>query len=269
MRPVWKGTISFGLVSIPISLVTAEKSTQIKFHLIDSKDSSRIRYQRVNDDTGEEVPWDRIVKGFEYADGNYLLLSDEDFEKVKPEATKSIDIEQFIEGEELDPMLLDKPYYILSQKGGEKPYVLLREVLQEADKMAIARIVIRTKEHLCAIYAQGEALVLNLIRFSNEVRAAEDLSFPDKAKITKKEKDLALQLIESMTEPWEPEEYKNEYSEALMKWIEEKIETGEDPEPDTEDEETDDSKVVDIMELLRQSIDTEEEEKKPKKRKKA
>lgn len=268
MRPVWKGTISFGLVSIPVSLVTAEISTQIKFKLIDSKDSSRIRYERVNEDTGEEVPWDRIVKGFEYSDGNYLLLSDEDFEKVKPEATRSIDIEQFIDREELDPMFLDKPYYLQSQKGGEKPYVLLRDVLKDANKMAIARIVIRTKEHLCAIYAHGDALVLNLVRFANEVRAAEDLKFPETAKITKKEKDLALQLIESMTEPWNPEDYKNEYSEALMKWIEEKIETGEDPEPETDDEEKPDSKVVDIMDLLRQSIDSETEEK-PKKRKKA
>lgn len=267
MRPVWKGSLSFGLVSIPVSLITAEKSTQIKFRLIDSKDSSRIRYERVNEETGEEVPWDRIVKGFEYADGNYLLLSDEDFEKVKPEANKSIDIEQFIDGEELDPMFLDKPYYLQAQKGGEKPYVLLREVLQEANKMAIARIVIRTKEHLCAIYAHKEALVLNLIRFANEVRAADELQFPESAKITKKEKDLALQLIESMTEPWEPGEYRNEYSEALMKWIEEKIETGEDPEPENEEEKPD-SKVVDIMDLLRQSIDKESDEK-PKKRKKA
>ncbi len=268
MRPVWKGAISFGLVTIPVSLVTAEKSTQIKFHLIDSKDASRIRYERVNEDTGEEVPWDRIVKGFEYADGNYLMLTDEDFDKVKPEASKTIDIEQFIDGEELDPMLLDKPYYLQAQKGGEKPYVLLRDVLQEANKMAIARVVIRTKEHLCAIYPHGEALVLNLIRFANEVRAAEDLKFPETAKITKKEKDLALQLIDSMTEPWDPAGYTNEYSEALMKWIEEKIETGEDPKPDPDKEEKTDGKVVDIMDLLRQSIDKETEEK-PKKRKKA
>lgn len=254
MRPVWKGTISFGLVSIPVSLISAEQKTELKFNLLDSKDSSRIRYERVNEETGEEVPWDRIVKGYEYKEGSYVLLTDADFEKVQVEATKSIDIEAFITQEELNPMSLETPYYIVPNKGGEKPYVLLREVLQKSGKIGIARVVIRTKEYLAAVYPYMDALVLNLVRFYNEIRNPNALELPETAKISAKEVDLAMKLIDNMTEKWDPSEYKNEYSDALLKWIEEKAATGLDPVSGSESKKTSKKVVEDMMSLLEASI---------------
>lgn len=255
MRPVWKGSISFGLVSIPVSLLTAEKRNELKFNLLDSKDTSRIRYERVSQESGEIVPWDRIVKGYEISEGNYVLLEDEDFRKVQVEGTKTIEISSFINYEELNPMSLETPYYILPAKGGEKPYVLLREVLQETQKFGIARVVLRTKEYLCAVYPSGNALVLNLMRFASEIRTEKDFDFPTSAKISDKETKLAKQLVESMTEKWDSEAYQDEYSTALMKWIKAKAEKGQvTAVEDVEDQEPVASKAEDIMELLLASI---------------
>lgn len=254
MRPVWKGAISFGLVNIPVELITAEQKNDLKFNLIDSRDENRIRYERVNEETGEEVPWDQIVKAFEFSDDNYVVVTDEDFEKADVKATKTIDIETFIERSELALKYLDRPYYIQPQKGGEKAYALLRDALIKTDKIAISRVVIRTRAYLSAIYPEGEVLVLNLIRFHQELRSTEDLRLPQDIKTSQKEMDLAVKLITDMSETWDPAEFHDEYREALMKRIKEKAK-GKGIKEEVVEEIAPTDNVVDIMDLLQKSID--------------
>ena len=263
MRPVWKVAIIFGMVNIPVDLITAEQKNDLKFNLIDSRDENRIRYERVNEETGEEVPWDQIVKAFEFSDDNYVVVTDEDFAQADVKATKTIDIETFIERSELALKYLDRPYYVQSQKGGEKAYALLRDGLIKTDKIAIARLVIRTRAYLAAIYPEDTVLILNLIRFHQELRAVEDLRVPTDVKSTKKEMDLAIKLINDMSEAWDPSAYHDEYREALMKRIKEKAKGKGIKEEVVEEVEPTDN-VVDIMDLLQKSID-----KKPAKKTKA
>ena len=270
MRSIWKGAISFGLVNIPVSLYTVEEKNDLKFSYIDSRDENKIKYKRVNEVTGEEVPWDQIVKAYEFDDGDYVVMTDEDFEKADVEATKTVDIETFINEDELPLMYLEKPYYMAPTKGGEKPYVLLREALEKSGRIAIARVVIRTREHLAAIYTRDEALVLNLIRFHDDIRSMEELKIPKSAKISDKELELAESLIDGMTAEWKPEEYRDKYRDAVMKRIEAKArKKGKDldeEEPDTEAPAT--GKVVDIMDLLKKSVEAQQPQKERKSRKK-
>lgn len=254
MRPVWKGAISFGLVNIPVDLITAESRNDLKFNMIDSRDHNRIRYERVNEETGEEVPWDQIVKAYEFSDDNYVIVTDEDFDKADLKATKTIDIETFINREELGLIYLEKPYYIQTKKGGEKAYSLLRDALKETEKIAIARVVIRTKSYLGAIYPSEDMLILNLIRFHQELKPAEDIKVPGDIKVTKKEMDLAIKLIEDMSEKWQPELYKDEYRLALMERIKAKAKGKEIVEETDDDEE--ESNVIDIMDLLKKSVES-------------
>lgn len=267
MKSMWKGAISFGLVNIPVSLFTVEDSNDLKFSYIDSRDENKVRYKRVNEVTGEEVPWDKIVKAYEFEDGDYVVMTDDDFEKADPVATKTVDIETFIDREELSLIYLEKPYYMTPTKGGEKPYVLLRDALNKTGKIAIARVVIRTKEHLAVIYTKEDGLVLNLIRFYEDIRSMEQLEIPESIKITDKEMELAQSLIDGMTDEWNPENYKDQYSEALMKRIEAKArKKGKDVDEDESEEEeapVTTGKVVDIMDLLKKSVEAQ-----PKKSKK-
>lgn len=253
MRPVWKGAISFGLVNIPVDFVTAEQKNDLKFNLIDSRDESRIRYERINEETGEEVPWNQIVKAYEFSDNNYVIVTDEDFEKADVKATKTIDIETFIDRDELALKYLERPYYIQPQKGGEKAYALLRDALEKTKKIAIARVVIRTRANLAAIYPEGEALVLNLIRFSQELRDMADLRLPKDVTTSKKEMDLAVKLISDMSEAWKPEDYQDEYRDALMKRIRAKAK-GKGIEEEVIEEIEPTENVVDIMDLLQKSV---------------
>lgn len=270
MRSIWKGAISFGLVNIPVSLYSVEENNDLKFSLIDSRDENKIKYKRVNEITGEEVPWDQIVKAYEFENGDYVVMNDEDFEKADVAATKTVDIETFISEDELPLIYLEKPYYMAPTKGGEKPFVLLRESLEKSGKIAIARVVIRTKESLAAIYTREDALVLNLIRFHDDIRSMEELNVPKSVKISEKELELAESLIEGMTAEWKPEEYKDKYREAVMKRIEAKAKKkGKDmdeDEPDAEAPAT--GKVVDIMDLLKKSVEARKPQKESKPRKK-
>src|SRR5688572_16743355 len=167
-RPVWKGHISFGLVNVPIVLYSAERRADLSFQLIDSKNAARIRYERVNEETGEEVPWDKIVKGFEYEQGSYVLLSDEEIETASVEMTRTIEIEQFVDLEQIDVRYFDRPYVLVPDKNGQKGYVLLREAIAESGRAGIATVVIRSRQYLAALLASGDALLLELLRFAQE-----------------------------------------------------------------------------------------------------
>jgi DNA end-binding protein Ku len=260
-RPIWKGTVSFGLVNIPVALYSAEEQRQLKFRMLDRHDFSPIRYERVNARTGKPVDWDDIVKGYEYEKDEYVVVSDEELRRANPEATQTIDLVHFVDAAEINPVYYEKPYYIAPLKNGEKGYVLLREVMARSAKLGIARVVLRSREYLAAILVNGPVLVLNLLRYAHELRSAEKLNVPDedskRLKITEKEIDMANQLIQSMQDDWRPEEYREEYRDDVLKMIEQKIRSGktktitELPEARAPQR----GKVVDITELLRRSVE--------------
>jgi DNA end-binding protein Ku len=259
-RPIWKGQVSFGLVNVPITIYSAERRTDLSFHLVDSRNSARVRYERVNEETGKEVPWDAIVKGYEYDQGSYVILSDEELQRAAVEMTKTIEIEQFVELSDIDAIYFDRPYYVVPGKGGEKGYVLLREAMKQTGKVGIAKVVIRTRQYLSALKPEGHALLLNLLRFNQEIVPLDEFDIPGKSlktyHVTQKEVDLAKQLIEGMTETWKPESYQDEYRDALMKLIEKKISTGktaeilegdETPEPQA-------TETINFMDVLKKSL---------------
>jgi DNA end-binding protein Ku len=259
-RPVWKGHISFGLVSVPVELYSAEGRADINFHLVDSRNAARVRYERINEETGEEVPWDKIVKGYKYSDGSYVLLSDEELEHASIEMSRTIEIEQFVDLSQIDIRYFDRPYLIAPGKNGEKGYVLLREALSRQEKAGIARVVIRSRQHLAAVLVQDDALVLELLRLQQELRDVDDFDIPKgelrKYKVTPKEVELASQLVERMTAEWAPEEYQDEYRDELMKLIERKIESGQtEAIEEIEDEPPEEEpKTINIMDVLKESV---------------
>lgn len=261
-RAIWKGSIAFGLVNIPVALTSAESRPDIQLHMVDSSNHARIRYERVNADTGEEVPWDRMVKGYEHDDGKFILLSSEELESVQPELTKTIEISEFVELSEIDPILFDKPYFLEPEKRGKKAYALLREALRKSDKAGISRVVIRTREYLSAMFVRDDVLVLMLLRFPQEVKKIATLDLPSSGakewQPVKKEMDLALRLIGDMTEKWEPADMHDEYRESLMEFIEKKISKGDTvsdvKNPDDSDEEDDNGNVVDLAAYLEKSV---------------
>jgi len=259
-RPTWKGHISFGLVHIPVSLYSVDQRADVSFHLMDSRDSARIRYQRVNELTGDEVPWDNIVKGYEYSDGNYIVLSDEDLQSAAPEMTRQIEIEQFVNLADIGVTLFDRPYVLVPERGGEKGYALLRDAMQTSQRVGIAQVVIRSRSYLAALMPEGDALLLVLLRYQQELRDLSDFKFPGHTKAefktSKKELDLAVQLIDGMTSKWNPTKYQDEYRDALMKLIERRIKSGdtiEGNEPEETAEETQ-PRTVNFMEMLKRSV---------------
>lgn len=272
-RPIWTGHIAFGLVNIPVHLYAAEERNDIHLKMIDSRNNSAIRYERVNDATGEEVPWKEIVKGYEYAKGKYVLLTEEELKNVAPEVTKSIDIESFVPGADIEPQYFDKPYYLVPTKQSAKAYALLRETLKRSGRVAIARIVIRTRQYIAAISPKDKALVLDLLRFHQELRKAPNDQLPSEdvstLKITEKELEMAEQLVASMEAPWKPEEHKDEYRKSLMDWINQKVKgKGAVPIMEAEDE-TEETEVIDMMALLKKSMEARGTAKKPTKKKPA
>ncbi len=260
-RPIWNGHISFGLVNIPVTLYSAEsRSSGISFHLIDKNNNARVRSQRVNESTGKPVEWDDIVRGYELDDGTYLTFTDEELDEVEVEASQSVEISDFVDAADIPFAHFDKPYYLVPGKKGDKGYVLLREALKKSKKVGIAKVVIRTREYLSALIAQDDALMLYLLRYEYELRKPDAEDFPSGTlkdyKISSKEMEIAQQLIDTMESDWEPEKYKDEYRQALLKWIEERAEKGgkaAPPKPEEEGESTGD--VIDIMSLLKQSME--------------
>jgi DNA end-binding protein Ku len=259
-RPIWKGHISFGLVNVPVVLFSAEQRADISFRLIDSRNTARIRYERVNEETGEEVPWDKIVKGFEYESGNYVLLSDEELEQASVEMTRTIEIEQFVDLDEIDIRFFDRPYVLVPDKKGDKGYVLLREAIAESGKAGIATVVIRSRQYLAALMATGDALLLELLRFNQELRDLSDFDLPGhdlrELKVSKKEIELASQLIDGMTMEWDASKHHDEYRAVLMKLIEKKIKSGKTEAIDVEEAEEDEEEpqTINFMDVLKQSV---------------
>ncbi len=231
MRSIWKGAITFGLVNIPVSLYPATRREELKFRLLRGSDLSPVNYKRVAESDGKEVPWDHIVKGYEYEKGKFVVLKEEDFTRVDIEATQTVDILNFVAIDEVNPLLFYKPYYMEAAKGGDRAYVLLREALNETGKIAIAKVVIRTRQHLAAVKPQEHGLMLELMHFPHEILDASEFKSPAEKRPAKAEMTMAKQLIASMTDKWKPDDYTDEYRDALEKMIEEKIEHGDQQAP--------------------------------------
>lgn len=261
-RPIWKGHISFGLVNVPVVLYSAERrSEQQGFKMIDSRNSARVRYERINDETGEEVPWDKIVKGYEFEEGQYVLFSQEELESASAEMTRSIEIEQFVDLEEIGIRYFDKPYLVAPAAKGEKGYVLLREAISAAGKAGLARVVIRAKQYLAALVVEGDALVLELLRYAEELQAVDAFELPSgnlsEYKVTKKEVDLAGKLIEGMSGEWDPSQFKDDYRDAVDKMIQRKIKTGQTEaigDVESDEPKSDVPASLNFMEILKKSV---------------
>jgi len=254
MRAIWKGSISFGLVNIPIALYPATRKEELKFRLLRAKDHSPVNYKRVAAKDGKEVPWDEIVKGYEYEKGKFVVLSEKDFQRVDLEATQTVDIQDFVDLDEIDPMYFYKPYYLEPQKGGDKAYTLLREALADGRKVGIAKVVIKTRQYLAGVKALKDALVLELMHFAEELADADKLHVPKKTTVGKREKDMAEALVKSMSSKWDPEKYKDDYREALMDVIEEKVESGGKEIEEKPKEKKPSTKVIDLVAVLQESL---------------
>src|SRR3954464_9488584 len=222
MRPTWKGSISFGLVYIPISVYPATREEKLSFRQLRATDLSPIRYKKVAEADMKEVTADQIVKGFEYERGRYIVLKDEDFEKVRIESTHSIDITDFVELEQVDPKFFYKPYFLEPQKGGEKAYGVLHKALSGTGKIGVAKVVISNREHLAAVKPDGLFLILELMHFASEILSPDQLKNGPDTAVSEKELKMAQTLIESMSVAWEPEKYRDEYRTAVMEMIEQK-----------------------------------------------
>ena len=254
-RAIWKGSISFGLVNIPIALYPATRREELKFRLLRKDDLSPVNYKRVAEKDGKEVPWNQIVKGYEYEKGKYVVLKEEDFQRVDLEATQTVDIQDFVEGEEIDPMFFYKPYYLEPQKGGDKAYALLRDALKDSGKVGIAKVVIKTRQYLAGVKPEDGVLVLELMHFADELADTEKLHVPKKTEIGKREMTMAKSLIDSMSSEWNPEKYKDDYREALMEVIEEKVEAGGKEIEEKPKKAPKPTKVIDLVSVLQKSLD--------------
>src|SRR6202043_2592530 len=222
MRPIWKGSISFGLVYIPVAVYPATREEKLSFRQLRSTDLSPIKYKKVAEADAKEVAADQIVKGFEYERGRYVVLKDEDFEKVRIESTHSIDITDFVEVEQIDPKFFYKPYFLEAQKGGEKAYAVLHKALSGTGKIGIAKVVISNREHLAAVKPDGLFMILELMHFASEILSAEELNRGPSTTLNEKELKMAQALIDSMSSEWEPEKYRDEYRTAMLEVIEQK-----------------------------------------------
>ena len=224
MRPIWNGMISFGLVNIPVGVYSATRSERLAFHFLHEKDMGRINNVRVCQVCGKEVPYDDLVKGYEYEKGEYVALSEEDFEKAAVETSRNITITDFVALDEIDPMFFDTPYYLVPGKNADHAYLVLRETLKDTDKAGIGKVTFREREHLAAVKPHGRALMLDIMHFPDEITPPNQLELPaEKADIKEKELKLAEQLIESMTDKFDPKKYKDTYREELEQVIEKKL----------------------------------------------
>lgn len=263
-RPIWSGTLSFGLLNIPVQLMSGERRTDLSFRMLDARDNAPIRYERVNAETGEEVPWKDIVKAFEYDKGSYVVLQSEDIKSAAPESHDAIEVESFVDAAAIGPEYYEKPYVLVPARKAEKGYVLLRETLRKTGKAGVARVVIRTREHLCAVLPHGDALMLLMLRYPQELVDVDDYRLPGGSaadyRVSARELQMAQALIESMSTEWAPGDYRDEFRSRLQEVIEARIRaTGVVRKPDEPEGELGEdaaTNVVDFMALLRKSIDT-------------
>jgi DNA end-binding protein Ku len=218
MKAIWTGAIGFGLVNIPVKIFSAVEESSLDLDMLDKKDHARIRFKRVNENTGKEVAWENIVKGYD-VDGKYVVLSDEDFEKASPEKTKIIEISEFVNENEIESYFFETPYFLEPQKAGEKAYVLLREALKKSGKVGVGSFVLRSKESLCVLKPLDTVIVLNKIRFAQEIRNVNDLHIPQQSAIKKEELKMAMSLIDQLSTTFNVAKYKDTYSDDLMKLI--------------------------------------------------
>jgi DNA end-binding protein Ku len=251
-RPIWSGAISFGLVNVPVKLYSAVSPKDVRFHQIDSKTNSRVRQKRVSSASGEEVPYEDIVKGYELRPDTYVTISPEELEGLDPKATKSIDIEDFVDLDQIDPVYYERPYYLVPDKGGTKAYALLREAMEETNKVGIGRLVLRTKQYLAAIRPKDRVLILETMLFPDEVVPVDDLDVPgDEVEVSEREAKMARQLIDTLTTDFDPGKYHDEYRERVLALIEQKA-AGQEIVVEEAAEEP--ARVVDLMAALEASL---------------
>jgi DNA end-binding protein Ku len=260
-RPIWSGVISFGLVSVPVRMYSATQSKELRFHFLDRRDLTPIGYDKVRKDTGESVPADEIVRGFEIEKGQYVPIEDEDLDRLDIELTHSIDICDFVSIDEIDPIYFRKAYYLLPQEGAEKPYRLLVRALEETGKVGIAKVVIRNKQHLAALRAHDGMLVLETMYYADEIRQPESVN--GRTRLQKAEVDMAKSLVENLSATFDPERYDDTYRKELLQLIRAKAKGQDLPEP----KEAEDGEVFDLMAALRESVErTKKQKQKPKRR---
>jgi DNA end-binding protein Ku len=260
MRPIWSGTISFGLVSVPVRMFSATQSKDLKFHFLDRRDMAPIGYEKVRKDNGKTVPADEVIRGYEISKGQYVPLEDEDLDRLDIELTHSIDITDFVSGDEIDPLYFQKAYYLLPQDGAEKPYRLLVRALEETGKVAIAKVVIRNKQQLAAIRPHDSVLVLETMYYPDEIREPEKVG--RKGKLEPAEVEMAKSLIENLSGSFKPDKYNDEFRKELLRLLRAKAKGKELPEPAQEEE----AEVVDLMAALRESVERTTKQQKGNKR---
>ena len=262
-RPLWKGAISFGLVHIPVVLSSAENRNSFDLTMLDRRNMKPVGFKRYNKETGKEVGWDDIVKGYEYEKERYVVLTDEDFKRANVEATQTVDIVACVDSEEVAPTYFETPYYLAPDKRGEKGYALLRETLKATNKIAIATVVIRTRQYLAALIPSGNVIVLNTLRYKNELKPAKDLEVPSSnlkaSGVSPREIEMAKKLVDEMTDQWKPERYRDTYHDDLMKMINKRIKAGKteiitDADEDDGEEKPVRGEVIDLMALLKRSV---------------
>lgn len=261
-RSIWKGTLTFGLVSVPVELFPAQETNAFSFSMLDKRDFAPVGYKRYNKASGKEIEWGDIVKGYEYEKGQYVVMTDEDFKRANVKASRTIEITTFVPSSAISPEYFESPYYLVPGKGSEKVYALLRETMAAMDRFAIAQFVIRSTQHLAAVGSSGRALMLYTLRYSDELRSTSGFELPaagmKESRVTTKEIDLAKRLISDMSGTWDPKEFKDTYHEDLMKRIQEKIKKGQTHEitkPSDDGEETpQSSNVIDLAALLQKSL---------------
>ena len=249
---IWSGTISFGLVNIPVKLMSAVQTEEIDFDMLSKKDMAPIKYARIDTKTGKEVPWNDIVKGYQYTKGKYIVIDEEDFEKASPEKSKAIDIIQFVKEEEIDPIFYEKPYYVVPAKGAEKSYTLLVKALEKTGSVGVSEFMLRNRQHVCALKPYNGVLMLNQMRYQDEVRDVPAVAEPKKEKLTDRELSLAVKLVQQLSEKFDPAAFKDTYIAELKKVIKAKaagkhIRIAEPPKERT-------ATVKDLMEVLKQSL---------------
>jgi DNA end-binding protein Ku len=257
-RAIWKGSISFGLVTIPVTLHTAEQGDEIHFRMLDKRDMAPIQYKRVNAKSQREVPWGDIVKGYEYEKGEFVIVTEADFKRANVKATQTIDLEAFVDEREISALYFERPYYLAPARKGDKAYALLRETMRKTGKVGIATVVLHTRQHVAALLVVGDCIVLEILRYQYELKTPKDLELPprvlDKVGVSKREVEMAQKLVAGMEEPFDPSRFEDTYRRDLLAFIEKKARSGN-VEAVNEPKETEArAKAVDIMTLLKQSL---------------